>query len=179
LHIFVAGVKTLVAILLLFLTSAGIFLVPVIFKIKQARIHRAVRNQVRRGISREHLHTFKSFDSEIQWKERDKEFSYRGEMYDVVAAEEKDGVTTYYCLNDKEEQELNLAIGKLANKTGRDASGSITRGLFSILVHGLLPPQTSLVTKATIVLKKYHPGLILKSYMLVVKSVNEPPPWLV
>lgn len=170
--------KRFVAILLLFLTSAGIFVVPVIFKIKQARIHRAVRSQIRRGISREHLHAFQSQDPDIEWKEKGKEFSYQGEMYDVVFVEMNDGIETYYCLSDKEEQALNRTIGRVATKAGGDASGNITRGLFSIFMHSLVPPDAWRIFRSITSSEKCHPAVVISRYTQVVKPVNEPPPWL-
>ena len=43
---------------------------------------------------------------EIRWIRKNKEFLYRGKMYDVVRRETRDGHTVLYCLNDVREHEL-------------------------------------------------------------------------
>ena len=172
-------VKNIVSIFLLVVTAAGIFGLPVAFKVKQARLHRSIRNQIRRGLSRDQLHTFTSTDAGIEWKEKDKEFSYRGEMYDVVSVEEKDGVKTYYCLIDKEEKALNSTIGKLTRHQEGRSPGHIAKGLFQILMQGFLAPDHWRLLPASVPARERHPAAVLAVYTQVVKSVSEPPPWLI
>jgi hypothetical protein len=61
----------------------------------------------------------------ISWTEQH-EFSYKGNMYDVVRAEKKtDGSTSFFCMNDSKEEELlskldeslsaQLDVNKMAN----------------------------------------------------------------
>lgn len=45
-------------------------------------------------------------NKDVSWEESDKEFHYKGEMYDVVRIEKKEGKLLYYCLSDKKETEL-------------------------------------------------------------------------
>jgi hypothetical protein len=51
----------------------------------------------------------------IVWIKPDKEFSYKGEMYDVVKIQMHDQKKYYYCLNDSKEKELIANFNKTAN----------------------------------------------------------------
>ena len=44
--------------------------------------------------------------SDILWIEKDKEFLYKWQMYDVVKIKREKDFTTYYCLNDEKEKQL-------------------------------------------------------------------------
>ena len=52
----------------------------------------------------------------IKWERAEKEFSFEGNLYDVVYAENALGVTHYYCLSDKDETILEAKIDKLLEK---------------------------------------------------------------
>ncbi len=55
-------------------------------------------------------------ESQPTWTEDGKEFNYKDEMYDVVKTETKDDRITYFCIKDKDEKELNLALEDLIKK---------------------------------------------------------------
>lgn len=56
------------------------------------------------------------WNNKLEWKEKGKEFSLNGEMYDVARIEIKDGKTHLYCINDKKEKELLDNLVKTVNK---------------------------------------------------------------
>ena len=49
----------------------------------------------------------------IEWERLEKEFSFEGNLYDVVYTEKMDGMKYYYCLSDKDETKLEAKIDKL------------------------------------------------------------------
>ena len=51
----------------------------------------------------------------VVWIKPDKEFLYKGEMYDVVKIQNKDQKKYYYCLNDSKEKELIANFNKTGN----------------------------------------------------------------
>ena len=51
-------------------------------------------------------------NSELVWKDR-KEFSFKGEMYDVVRTEKSGDTIRYYCWHDVKETELNSQLENL------------------------------------------------------------------
>jgi hypothetical protein len=171
-------VKKIISIFLLVLTAVGIFGLPVAIKVKQARLHRSIRSQIRRGLSRNQLHTFAKTEALIEWKEKGKEFSYEGEMYDVVFTEDEDGVQVYYCLNDKEEKALNCTIGRIARSQEGSVSGNLAKGLFQILMQGFFAPWNWRMFYTAVGTRLRHPEAVPAVYTQVVRPVNEPPPRL-
>lgn len=53
--------------------------------------------------------------SGLKWK-HSAEFEYKGQMYDVVRSEEKNGLIYYWCWHDHEETALNDKIEKVLNR---------------------------------------------------------------
>lgn len=51
--------------------------------------------------------------SKLRWK-HSKEFEYKGQMYDIVEKEYKNGITYYWCWWDFEETRLNKKLKQLA-----------------------------------------------------------------
>ena len=51
----------------------------------------------------------------IAWIKPDKEFRFKGEMYDVVKIQIHDQKKYYYCLNDNKEKELIANFNKTSN----------------------------------------------------------------
>ena len=60
-------------------------------------------------------------DPEITWKEKGKEFIFKGEMYDIVSITKTAGKTYFHCINDKVEKKL---LNDFARKIGNQAEGS-------------------------------------------------------
>lgn len=50
-------------------------------------------------------------DKDFSFMDED-EFEYKGNMYDVVKSEIKDGFIYFYCINDKAEETINQALQK-------------------------------------------------------------------
>ena len=58
-----------------------------------------------------------NFGDEIRWKEKNKEFSLDGVLYDVVRIEKREGKTYLFCINDKKEKQL---LDNLVNAVNKD-----------------------------------------------------------
>ncbi|RYD78723.1 MAG: hypothetical protein EOP53_10755 [Sphingobacteriales bacterium] len=78
----------------------------------QTKIKREMRRAIRRNAKPEELTVFtfslennKITDTDFDLKD-EHEFSYKGEMYDVVRTEKTGNTITFYCLNDKKEKQL-------------------------------------------------------------------------
>ena len=57
-----------------------------------------------------------NFGDEIRWKEKNKEFSLDGVLYDVVRIQKREGNSYLYCINDKKEKQLLDNLVKAVNK---------------------------------------------------------------
>lgn len=89
------------------------------FFIQQASIKTAVKENLKHPSQRQHTVTFtfaihsSSANDNPDW-DGDDEFSYRGEMYDVLQKEIKGDSVTVRCISDKKETELINAYNKIA-----------------------------------------------------------------
>jgi hypothetical protein len=102
-------VKKLFSILLLVIVLFNITGFFVIFKIEQFHIRKAIKRQIKAGVSEDELHFFsfsqKEFN-ELDWTKKGKEFRLENTMYDVVRLEKFKDFIHLYCVNDKEESVL-------------------------------------------------------------------------
>lgn len=81
----------------------------------------------------------------------EKEFLYKGKMYDIVNAVQKNDSVYFYCLQDKDEDKLNLTFNKSIDKNAGDpdkksAAEKLSRNIITeALTTGLLfhYPKTS------------------------------------
>jgi hypothetical protein len=102
--------------------------IPIAFKFHQLRIRREIKNQIKSGIPEEQLHHL-SFSSErsgdIQWTQRNREFIYRGDRYDIVFSRKEGSIIHYYCINDREEESLFANLNELVgNKLKNDCQSN-------------------------------------------------------
>jgi hypothetical protein len=79
------------------------------FNLAQDNIRREIRARIREGSKEKDLTVIEiSGDSanEIRWIKPNKEFTYQGNMYDVVKIKQRNGRKAYYCINDTKENKL-------------------------------------------------------------------------
>lgn len=78
----------------------------------------------------------------IAWERPEKEFSFEGNLYDVVYKESAFGVTYYYCLSDKDETILEAKIDKLLETQNQHLPfGNHSKLLFDFLSQPLISCQ--------------------------------------
>ena len=56
------------------------------------------------------------YGDRIEWREKDREFSIDGMLYDVARIKRSEGKTFLYCINDKKEKELLDNLVKAVDK---------------------------------------------------------------
>jgi hypothetical protein len=79
------------------------------FRYLQHNINTEVQNEIRKGLKEENLSLIivpLNGRQEILWTKKDKEFRYKGSMYDVVSTEVRGQKIYYYCLDDVREKQL-------------------------------------------------------------------------
>ena len=93
--------------LIIFLFNfAGYFIV---FKVEQYQIKSEIEAKITAGIETEALTIItieKSDFQSVEWVEGNKEFRYKGGLYDVVKNTETRKTITYYCISDLKEESL-------------------------------------------------------------------------
>ena len=97
------------------------------FRYYQHSINREVKHMIRNGLSDNQLSDINipyqaKKQKEIEklcgicWIKPGKEFSYKGQMYDVVKTTIKNGQKHYFCINDKKEKKLLAEFLKLKTR---------------------------------------------------------------
>lgn len=91
----------------------------VLFKISQNQIRKEVKREIKMKLNESELQTIvfnKSELSTINWVETDKEFIHHNELFDIVRISETATTITYYCINDKQEEQLFANLDEHINK---------------------------------------------------------------
>ena len=80
----------------------------------------------------------------IAWERPKKEFSFEGNLYDVVYTENVLGTIHYYCLSDKDETKLEAKIDKLLETQNQHSPfGNHSKLLLDFLSQPLISCQNS------------------------------------
>ena len=164
--------KRLVSFILLFLflfISDGVYLY---FRYLQHKIHQEIKTEIRKGLEEEDLSLIiipVNSGQEILWTKKDKEFRYKGNMYDVVRTEVRGQKIYYYCLNDVKEKQL-MARYRSTNRRRAKMLMSLKRVMGSKYFSEKFSFKTDL----------YQTGILLtqyrEQYHSLIPEVNSPPP---
>jgi len=113
----------LFSILLMTVIGISMFGVYPVLKLMQWRAENSMRENLKQHLPDEELSVFVDAykNKDIKWEEADKEFSYKGEMYDVVHVKQGSGRPVYYCLSDKKETEICTLINKVISRDGNNS----------------------------------------------------------
>ena len=71
------------------------------------------------------------------------EFIYKGEMYDLVRSEVKDGFIYLYSINDRKEDEVNLALARHLEDNFDSSSQKKISGILKNLIKQGIPQENS------------------------------------
>lgn len=95
----------------------------IVFQSMSYCIHKEIKNTITQNIPKNKLITIivdKNNNKDINFID-DKEFMYKGKMYDVVRQQTNGNTTIYYCINDTKEEELYANLNKEV-KTNMDTN---------------------------------------------------------
>lgn len=93
-------------------TFAAFVFLEIRKEILQERVQESLRDESSDEELRILTFSATAINSELIWKDH-KEFSYKGEMYDVVRSEKSGDKIHYYCWHDSEETEINSQLDNL------------------------------------------------------------------
>jgi hypothetical protein len=88
------------------------------FKVIQCQIKNEIKTEIKNGINLPELITItinKAQTDKIEWLENKEEMRYNNNRYDVVRFIENKESTTYYCINDTQEESLFTSLEKHVN----------------------------------------------------------------
>ena len=116
--------------------------------------------------------------TKIEWERADKEFSFEGNLYDIVSIEVVSGITHYYCLNDQAETQLENKIAQLLNSQNESVP---LNGNAKLLLCSLLEPLTThknpafLFTPSFLNTSSIFPQILMNHAFEYVSKLKRPP----
>ncbi len=150
----------------------------VIFKIQEHQIKKEILNQIKKGITINELTQITvsaANEKELLWKERN-EFSYKGNMYDVVQVENVGPNTkVYHCIPDGKESKLLAKYYKDLRKRRKDKN----HRYHSIKTLKFIEKTDRLPQKSneTLAEKTQHTGSVYENhYSPLAPEISSPPP---
>jgi len=161
--------KTLSAILLfLFLFDAGGYFIW--FRIVQWNVRNEIREQIEKGLTDKELTEIILPAEHSSWLQTfipDKEFRYKGEMYDVVRTKTIHHQKHYYCLKDTREKQL-------VDKFIRDNLSKKKAAKFKRIPLKYFPHFSRLLPSLNRLMVKIYP--IISHYHSRIPETGSPPP---
>ncbi|MBL7818069.1 MAG: hypothetical protein JNL70_23870 [Saprospiraceae bacterium] len=155
-----------------------------VFKLQQKFLQHKIEVFIKRHIQKKDIHIISiSSDNqhELHWQRKDKEFWYRGQLYDIVHTELQGDVVLYHCFNDTAETHLTYKyLESLQKQTEQPTEPhkshkGLVKKVFKVYY---LSPQNneSLIVSTPLDVKKQEPIPYLKHYQSVPYQPNDPPP---
>jgi len=104
--------SSLLLVIILLFNVCGYY---IIFNVVQNNIRHDIKEQIREGMTESELTMIEitvQNEAEIRWIEHNREFTYRGNMYDVVKIKPVRDGKILYCINDIRERKLITDFAK-------------------------------------------------------------------
>ncbi|MBN8546835.1 MAG: hypothetical protein J0L60_11960 [Ignavibacteria bacterium] len=165
------------AILLLTIICLNLFGAPVLFVFMQKKIKKEMKNLIFSQVDTSKLYSFTfpadKFSCEKAGVEfiHEKEFRYNGMMFDVVRSEKQGDSIKYYCVNDKQEEELIAAFAR-HNKSNKPFNFAAFKLLSNIFISTGSIIEVKCVTESDIC---FHTSTV-PAILAGIKNLPEHPP---
>jgi hypothetical protein len=144
------------------------------FSILQSNIQNEIEEEIEAGSKSEDLTLIivtAEKDQEICWIKPNREFRYKGEMYDVVKIKNLPGKRYYYCFNDKKEKQLIAGFNKTHNAK-KESEKRLKRNFnYSFYLHPTIATKNEYPIELTF-------STILNFYTSNTIDIHSPPPKL-
>lgn len=155
----------------------------VVFRALQYQVRREVKHRIKQNVSDDELVLIPisiADNNSLTWTKPNKEFRYKGEMYDIVRQETKKDMILYYCIHDFKESKLfsdldeyvqrHIADNPKQRKKAENLLKKVTKDyFFQVLIINNAPKSSQ-----NLKYKKY-----LQAYNSICLDVLTPPPKLV
>jgi hypothetical protein len=91
-------------------------------KIAQYKIKEEMKEKIVRNIPDSFLEAIPlpGNENNIDWEDEGREFSFKGEMYDVVRTKKINGQIIFYCINDKKEDLLLAQLNDITKSNNQN-----------------------------------------------------------
>lgn len=101
--------KKTLSILFLFIFTYNLIGYYTVFKVLQYQVRDGVKQRIKQSVPDNEFVLISvsiADNNSLIWTKPNKEFRYKGEMYDIVKQETKEDVILYYCIHDFKESKL-------------------------------------------------------------------------
>lgn len=116
-------------------------------------------------------------DPDLRWEEAGKEFSYKGNLYDVISVELQGSRATVYCVNDQAEKKLLTVISGMHVKQQQSSAGAKT--VFQKLLLSVFELQQNTMSTPIVQLTQKILSQQLSKPVSQVRDILSPPPEVV
>ncbi len=158
-----------ILILAILFNSGGYYF---LFCIMQNNIQREIKHKIRNSLNDEELTLIvssKENEKKIQWIKPNKEFRFKGEMYDVVRATMVKGIKYLYCINDSKEKTLLANY----NKNHNNRNGFSKR--FKRMLTNMFFPKSQILL-SSLYSSKYSYNIFVFNFSSIIIEKSSPPP---
>jgi hypothetical protein len=148
----------------------------------RGQIRREMKRRIKNEIPENQLHiiTVQNInDPSIKWMKENKEFRYKGMMYDIVKSRKTDSTIEYYCINDIEEtilfDQLDQKVQEQMNHQEEKGQGIPVKKLLKSINGNvyLIPVNESL---ALVTDQFVHQSVYTFFFSTPVREILTPPP---
>jgi hypothetical protein len=163
-----------VAIFLIAILFFNIFGYFIYFNFLQNNIRKEISSRMRQGMHDSELSIIEVNSrnlSELQWIKPNKEFRFRGCLYDLVKTAQKDGKEFLYCINDTRESKL---ISDFAKNT--ESNQRAKKLLSNFISANYISCETNF--SPVDICNIYHFSISHFNILLNIREINDPPPKL-
>jgi hypothetical protein len=159
---------SLLIIVVLLLDIGGYYLWFLIWKNSaQQEISQEIKKGLK-GVELSLIEVSNNEQSNISWIKPNKEFRYKGDMYDIVNVKIQNKYTLYYCIKDIKEKQLIANFSKNHNSK-KEAVKKMRMFKFQYV-----PRSFSL--KICLFSSDFNSGTIESLYKFEITDINSPPP---
>lgn len=173
--------KKLLSILFILIFLYNLSGYYVVFRALQYRVRREIKHRIKQNVSDDELVLISiANDNCLTWTKPNKEFRYKGEMYDIVSQETKEDMILYYCIHDFKESKLFADLDEHVQKhitdnpKQRKKAESLLKKITKDYFFQVLIISNSHRVPQNLKYKKY-----LQAYDSIYLKVLTPPPKLV
>lgn len=170
-NIFLKKASIILIITALILCNAGFYFSYLAGRIK---IHAQVEAMMNKLQPNQLIAIADSSIKQNDWDEKDKEFSYKSEMYDVVKIDTINGQKVFYCLNDTKETTLENTFAEQIEKQ-QNSGKKATSVFFLKIVYMSIEPITLFEAQVFLTKTTYPPVLVTK-IITRPQDILHPPP---
>ncbi|NJO91210.1 MAG: hypothetical protein HC831_21285 [Chloroflexia bacterium] len=152
-----------------------------IHQLQLCRVRKEVKKQIKSNIPQNQLTIiqFSLFEiNTINWVKKDKEFIYKGEMYDVVKVNKLNNATTFYCIADFKETRLFAKLDDFVNQfmaSKLRKTKEKTSKVFSLFQFEYLLQEQSATTPQLTINNGLNPFFKIQNYLAFLDNESPPP----